>query len=142
MKKYLLFIIFLLLFNDCSKDSTSSPSIDYYTDDQQFINDLATANDISEVEIINDRIITVEVDSGGVTFYKIRKLYLSNFGLDSLPLSIGKLDSLNILLLNNNKLQHITESICTIYDQLDSLDLNNNDICNDTFCNRFHISNR
>ena len=32
-------------------------------------------------------------------------------------------------MLNDNNLKYLTESICIIYDQLDSLDVTNNDIC-------------
>ena len=79
--------------------------------------------------IINDRITKVGIISSGVTLYKIRKLYLSSLDLDSLPQSIGGLDSLTILILNDNKLKFIPQSICSINDNLDSLAIDNNEIC-------------
>ena len=131
MKRYLLFIS-LFLFTSCGKDSTSPSTIDFQTSDQIFIDDLAKVNDISDQEIINERIISVDVDSGGATLYKIRELNLSSLSLDSIPQSIGTLDSLKILILRDNNLQFITESICSIYDHLDSLVLDNNKICTPT----------
>ena len=132
MKRNLTLLFSILLYS-CGDDSTtSSPSIDFYSNDQIFINDLAAVNGISDSEIINDRITTIGIDSSGVTLYKIRKLYLSSMNLDSLPQSIGELDSLNVLMLNDNNLQYLTESICTIYDQLDSMSYYNNYVCTPT----------
>ena len=39
---------------------------------------------------------------------------------------------MKILFLNDNNFQYITESICSIYDNLDSLSLDNNRICTPT----------
>jgi len=129
MHKFLI-TLFILLFYSCGDDSsTNSPSIDYHTDDQQFIDDLVSANGIINTETITERITTVKIDSGSIKYYRIEKLHLGNMGLDSIPSSIGNLVSLNVLMLNDNNFKYLTESICTIYDQLDSLDVTNNDIC-------------
>ncbi|SVD77782.1 uncharacterized protein METZ01_LOCUS430636, partial [marine metagenome] len=113
----------------CGDDSsTNPPSFDYHPDDQQFIDDLVKVNDIT-LEAITDSIKTVEIDSIRISYYKISGLYLGNMGLDSIPPSIGNLENLNVLMLNDNNLKYLTSSICTIYDQLESLDIVNNDIC-------------
>lgn len=127
--KIIITLLFLFLLYSCRDSSTTSPpSINYYTDDQQFIDDLVAVNELTEEAII-DRITPVEIDSVSIRYYQIKELRLGNMGLDSIPSSIGNLGSLDVLMLNDNNLQNLTESICTIYDQLDSLDVINNDIC-------------
>ena len=123
-------IFLIIIFYSCGGDNaTNPPLIDFYLFDQQFIDDLATVNEITNKNI-TDRITTVEIDSGSSKhYYKIEKLHLENMGLDSIPSSIGNLEDLNVLMLNDNNFKYLTESICTIYDQLDSLDVTNNDIC-------------
>ena len=49
--------------------------------------------------------------------------------LDSIPTSIGGLDSLSILMLNDNNLKFIPETICSIFENLDTLAIDNNKIC-------------
>ena len=72
MKRNLTLFFFILLYS-CGDDSTTNPpSIDFYIDDQTFINDLAEANGISDLGIINDRITTIGIDSSGVSLYRIR----------------------------------------------------------------------
>jgi len=132
MQKNLTIILLILLFS-CGGDSSTNPSsIDYYTDDQQFIDDLATANGIINKETITERITTVKIDTGSIKYYRIEKLNLGSMGLDSIPPSIGTLDSLTILYLNDNNIQNITESICDVYGQLDTLNIYNNKICTPT----------
>ena len=100
MQKNLTIILIILLCSCGDDSSTNPPSIDYHTDDQQFIDDLATANGIISTESITERITTVKIDSGSTKYYRIEKLHLGNMGLDSIPSSIGNLGSLNVLFLN------------------------------------------
>ena len=51
-------------------------------------------------------------------------------GLDSIPASISALDSLTILYMNDNQLEYLPSSICSIDDQLDSLRVRGNKLCN------------
>jgi len=123
-------IVTLLFIYSCSTESPISPSIQYYPDDQTFIDDLYSLNGITDQESISERIETVVIDSINIDYYRIEKLFLNDIGLDSIPPSIGNLESLKILQLNSNNLNFISESICSIYEQLDEpLDLTDNYIC-------------
>jgi len=123
-------IIFLLFIYSCSTESPNSPSIQYYPDDQAFIDDLYSLNGIIDHEYILDRIESIVVDSINIDYYRIEKLFLNDMGLDSIPPSIGNLESLKILEFNSNNLNFLSESICNIYEQLDEpIDLAGNYIC-------------
>ena len=132
MQKHLTIILIILLYS-CGEDSpTNPPSIDYHTDDQQFIDNLVLSNNSIENEDVIDRITTTDFidDSTGSKYYKIKQLNLNNMSLDSIPNSIINLDSLKILYLSNNQIEFLPEDICNINDQLDSLDVSNNLLCN------------
>ena len=132
MQKNLTIILVILLYS-CVGDSPITPhlSIDYHTDDQQFIDELANSNQITNTETIIDRITTVEeVDSVNISYYRIKKLYLSNMGLSVLPESIGKLDSLEVLNIDANELTSIPHQICNAEQiNYDSLQVENNKLC-------------
>ena len=131
MQKNLTIILMIILYS-CGGDSSTSPqTIDHYSEDLQFLNDLSNSNGKS-VEYYSDFIENILYDSSGYRSYRIKKMYFSSIGLDSLPSSIGNLDSLTILKLNDNNLHYITESICDVYDQLDILNIYNNNICTPT----------
>ena len=131
MQKYLTIILIFILYS-CGGDETTSPStIEYYSEDQKFLEDISSING-ETIEFFVDFINNVVYDSSGYKSYRIKKLYLSNIGLDSLPPSIGSLDSLTVLNLNDNNLQFISESICDVYSNLDTLNLFNNKICTPT----------
>ena len=108
MQKNLTIILVILLYSCGDDSSTNPPSIEYHTDDQNFINDLASVNSMLDTETIENGITKIEVDTEGVKFFKIKKLYMGSMNLDSIPSSIGDLDSLTILMLNNNKFKFIT----------------------------------
>ena len=133
MQKNLTIILVILLYS-CGGDSpiTSPPSIDYYTDDQQFIDNLVLLNNSIENENVIERITATDFIDGstGSKYYKIKQLNLNNMSLDSIPNSIINLDSLKILNLSNNQIEFLPEDICNINDQLDSLDVSNNLLCN------------
>ena len=127
MQKNLTIILMIILYS-CGGDSSTSPqTIDHYSEDLQFLNDLSSSNGKS-VEYFSDFIENILYDSSGYRSYRIKKMYFGSIGLDSLPSSIGNLDSLTILKLNDNNLHYITESICDVYDQLDTLNIYNNNI--------------
>jgi Leucine-rich repeat (LRR) protein len=132
MQKHLTIILIILLYSCGDDSSTNPPSIDYHTDDQQFIDNLVLLNNSIENEDVIDRITTTDFidDNTGSKYYKIKQLNLNNMSLDSLPNSIIDLDSLKILYLSNNKIEFLPEDICNLNDQLDSLDVSNNLLCN------------
>ncbi len=134
MQKNLTIILVILLYS-CGDDSStnpSSPSIDYHTDDQLFIDNLVLLNNSIENEDVIDRIPPIDFthDNTGSKYYKIKQLNLNNMSLDSIPNSIIYLDSLKILYLSNNQIEFLPEDICNLNDQLDSLDVSNNLLCN------------
>ena len=133
MQKTLSMILIFVMYS-CGDDSstTPSPSIDYHTDDQLFIDNLVLLNNSIENEDVIDRITPTDFtdDNTGSKYYKINKLNLNNMSLDSIPNSIIYLDSLEILYLSNNQLEFLPENICNLNDQLDSLDVSNNLLCN------------
>ena len=131
MQKYLTIILILSLYSCGGYDSTNPQTIDHYSEDLQFLSELSSSNG-KTVEYFSDFIDNVLFDSSGSKFYRIKKMYFGSMGLDSLPPSIGNLDSLTILKLNDNNLKYITESICDVYDQLDTLNIYNNNICTPT----------
>ena len=62
-------IIFIFFLLSCGGDSvTNPPIIDFHTDDQNFINDLASVNSMLDTETIENGITKIEVDTGGVDF--------------------------------------------------------------------------
>ena len=132
MQKNLTIILIILLYSCGDDSSTNPPSIDYHTDDQQFIDNLVLLNNSIENEDVIDRITTTDFidDNTGSKYYKIKQLNLNNMSLDSIPNSIINLDSLKILNLSNNQIEFLPEDICNINDQLDSLDVSNNLLCN------------
>jgi len=131
MQKNLTIILILSLYSCGGDNSTNPQTIDHYSEDLQFLNELSSSNG-KTVEYFSDFIENVLFDSSGYQSYRIKKMYLGGIGLDSLPASIGNLDSLSILNLNDNNLQYIAESICDVYDQLDTLNIYNNNICTPT----------
>ncbi len=131
MQKHLTIILIILLYSCGGDEPTSPPIIDYYSEDNQFLEELSISNGKS-VEYFSDFIDNVLFDSSGYKSYRIKKMYLGSIGLDSLPASIGKLDSLTVLKINDNNLHYITESICDVYGQLDTLTIYNNKICTPT----------
>jgi len=132
MQKPLTIVLVILLYSCGDDSSTNPPSIDYHTDDQQFIDNLVLLNNSIENEDVIDRITTIDFidDSTGSKYYKIKQLNLNNMSLDSIPNSIIYLDSLKILYLSNNQLEFLPEDICNLNDQLDALDVSNNLLCN------------
>ncbi|HIB14688.1 MAG TPA: hypothetical protein EYO19_04435, partial [Candidatus Marinimicrobia bacterium] len=81
MQKNLTIILVILLYS-CGEDSpiTPPPSIDYHTNDQQFIDNLVLLNNSIENEDVIDRITTTDFidDSTGSKYYKIKQLNLNN----------------------------------------------------------------
>jgi Leucine-rich repeat (LRR) protein len=130
MQKNLTIILVILLYS-CGGDSpiTPPPSIDYYTDDQQFIDELADANGIANTATIKDGITPVEVDSGSISYYMIEKLNLADMGLTLIPSSIGMLERLDKLDISNNQLTSIPHQICDIAIAIDSVKLEENKLC-------------
>lgn len=122
-------ILFVILFYSCGDNSTGSPANSgYWDEDQDFLDDLYETSGLNE-ETLADSIESVIYNWAGENYYRIQKLHLSNLDLDSLPPSIGNLDSLKILSLNNNNLKYLPNSICSVYVHLESLEISNNDIC-------------
>ena len=129
MKRYLS-VLFLILFYSCGEESTYNSSLsDFYIDDQQFIDDLADANGIVNIATIKERITSVTVDSGSISYYMIKKLNLMNMELTLIPASIGMLDRLDKLDISNNKLTSIPHQICDIAIAIDSVKVEENKLC-------------
>ena len=120
----------MIILYSCGDNSSTNPaSIDYHSDDQQFIDDLADANGIANTATIKERITPVEVDSGSISYYMIEKLNLGYMGLTLIPSSIGMLDRLDKLDISNNQLTSIPHQICDIAIAIDSVKLEENKLC-------------
>ena len=141
MKRNLLLLIFICLYSCGDGSSPTKPSsINYYTSDQIFIDELVFLNDsLSTDEIITGITKTNFIDTTGSKYYKIKELDLSGMELDTIPPSLIALDSLIILNLQNNNLGNLPSSICdnrdereSLYKQLDTLNVKNNSLCNPT----------
>jgi len=129
MQKKLTIILVIILYS-CGGDSPiTPPPINYHTDDQQFIDELADANGIANTATIKDGITPVEVDSGSISYYMIEKLNLVEMGLTLIPSSIGMLERLDKLDISNNQLTSIPHQICDIAIAIDSVKLEGNKLC-------------
>jgi Leucine-rich repeat (LRR) protein len=126
----ILILSFIILFYSCGVDNSTNPSsIEYYSDDQQFIDDLIRDNNTLSEELLEERIVKVEIDSGIISYYRIEKLYLENLGLTQIPSSIGMLDSLDKLDISYNQLTSVPHQICDIAIVPDSVKLEENKLC-------------
>ena len=98
MKRNLLLLFFLLLYSCGGGNSpTQPPSINYYTADQTFIDDLVNLNISLSADEITSGITTTDfIDTTGSKYYKIKELDLSSMELDTIPLSL-----INILVLSS-----------------------------------------
>lgn len=63
----------------------------------------------------------------GIDYYRIQSLDLSGLSLSHIPQSIGNLDSLNVLDLDNNLLESLPDTLCSC--PLEELTMVNNNIC-------------
>ncbi|MAH99304.1 MAG: hypothetical protein CMA12_08230, partial [Euryarchaeota archaeon] len=60
---------------------------------------------------------------------KLEKINLNSMNITTVPQSIYKLSHLINLNLSNNYLENLPETFCLLYPKLESLSLNNNNIC-------------
>ena len=74
MQKYLTIILILSLYSCGGDDSTNPQTIDHYSEDLQFLNELSSSNG-KTVEYFSDFIDNVLFDSSGSKFYRIKKNY-------------------------------------------------------------------
>ena len=96
MKRNLLLLLFLFLYSCGDGSSPTKPSsINYYTADQTFIDELVNLNvSLSADEITTGITMTDFIDTTGSKYYKIKELDLSGMELDTIPPSLISLDSL------------------------------------------------
>ena len=138
MKRNLALLSFIFLYSCGGNKSsiTQPPIIDYYIDDQTFIDELNDLNvSASENEIIAGitTVDFIDVDTGTL-YYKIKKLDLSSMKLDSIPNSITQLDSLINLNLRDNKIENLDPDIfCGLSGLIEggiTIDVEQNLLCN------------
>ena len=133
MIKNFTIILSVVIISCGSENSATSPSLVYHPLDQKFIDDLLSVNDIKDIETISDRITTVRiVDTVGTSYYRIQSLHLADMKLDSLPVSIINLAELDTLILIDNNIEYLSESLCLIHNSIDSISYYNNNICTPT----------
>ncbi len=126
-KNYLITFILLFIFACGSDDNISVPpsDIELSISEKIFISDLESILGASiDINLISN--FTTD-NQGGISYYRIQSLDLSGLGLLSLPESIGNLDSLEILNLDDNQLDALPDSLCSC--PIVELTLSNNTIC-------------
>ncbi|MAJ45256.1 MAG: hypothetical protein CMF96_11010 [Candidatus Marinimicrobia bacterium] len=129
-RKILIIELFLLIFMSCGgNDKTPLPNQPPNTElsirDKVFIYELETQLGYAlELENISQKTTETIED---FNYYRIESLDLSNLELIEIPESIGNLDSLKILNLENNLLESLPDSLCS--SPLEELTLQNNNIC-------------
>ena len=68
-------IILMIIFYSCGGDTSTNPQIiDYYSEDNQFLDELSISNG-KTVEDLSDFIDNVLFDSSGYKSYRIKKMY-------------------------------------------------------------------
>jgi Leucine-rich repeat (LRR) protein len=126
-KNYLIILILLLLFACGGDHNISVPPIDIELSisEKIFINDLESVlGNTIDLNLLSS--FTTD-NQGGINYYRIQSLNLSGLGLLSIPESIGNLDSLEILYLDDNQLESLPDTLCSC--PLTELTLSNNTIC-------------
>ena len=127
-KKFIFIIVVFLLFSSCGNNeatsSSSEPLVLNYQD-MIFIENLE--QQLGYSLNIDNMITTVEEALDEFTYLRIQAMDLSDLNLINIPPSIGDLDSLSYLNLENNILESLPDTICSL--SLDELELNNNSIC-------------
>ena len=131
--KRLLTIFFILILYSCGKDSATNPATgpNYHSDDNAFITELVNINTIT-MDSLNNRITVLTVESGIEKYDRIVTMDLSNFGLENLPTSIKDLEYLVELDLSNNLFSDLPSSLCDISNQLSTLIIEKNLLCDPT----------
>ena len=71
----------------------------------------------------------LEIGSQNWTDGRLDSLGLSGIGLTSIPESIGNLNSLFLLVLSDNQLTSLPDSLCSIYSNLTVFNININFLC-------------
>jgi len=121
------FLIMFLFFIGCGKNSIIEPISNYSSDDEEFLNDLLSSNDLELIDVTGEGRILHDTTAAGKL--RIESLDLSKLNLVNLPESINKLDSLINLNIEGNKLDSIPSTICDIQQNLDVFILKDNNFC-------------
>ena len=108
---------------NCPKGSVSYYNSCYNVDDLTFLNDLIK---------INSTLINYHPLSIGFQSWKnnrLTELSLEGLNLENIPKSIFKLSEIKKINFSNNNIASIPENFCLLYSQLESFEINNNNIC-------------
>ena len=95
----------------------------YYFDDLQVLIDFTKIND--SMQAYHPLLLGYQVWKNN----QLQQLNLDGWGITEIPNSIDRLDQLEYLNLNNNKLESLPETLCNIYPHFKSLEITNNLLC-------------
>ena len=97
--------------------------LSYYYDDLQVLMDFTRANDVFTGH--HPLLIGYQVWQNN----RLKQLSLDGLEITVIPESIYKLTQLEYLNLNNNKLESLPDTLCSIYPNLQSFQITNNWLC-------------
>ena len=107
----------------CSEGDVLFDEKCYYFDDLQVLIDFTKIND--SIQAYHPLLLGYQVWKNN----RLQQLNLDGWGITEIPNSIDRLDQLEYLNLNNNKLESLPETLCNIYPHFKSLEITNNLLC-------------
>lgn len=129
MQKLTAIFLCLLCLNCDDRNPVKDKTIEYSAKDLAFVSDLIELNEslsyTLESQIKQDMTVVAE---NGESFYRITQLNLAERNISFLPGSIGNLDSLTFLDIEENLIEDIPDTVCSLT-QLQETLTNGNKLC-------------
>ena len=127
MQKLIMLFLCLLCFNCGDKSPLNHKEPVYSGKDLAFVSELIEINEFSsstlEIDIIENM---VELKENGESIYRITELNLFQSNISVIPKSIANLDSLVTLNIEQNFLEELPDTICSLTRLQESFTNNNN----------------
>jgi len=115
--------------DDCNKSTTCLDGYVVFDEKCYYDTDLEVLIDFTNVNPSLENYHPLQIGYQVWKNNRLQQLYLDAMNIITIPESIHKLDHLEYLNLNNNKLEILPESICNIYLKLKHFEITNNLLC-------------